>query len=151
MKASTVIRTAFKTLGLVILGLLLLVAGTVVSLYSPWLQETLRTHLVDALNRDGKADWSLDSFRLRFPLSLDLGGLAVVSGGDTIVAAGRLEADVALLPLLKGEIELSTLEAEGARYVMGAPDSAMYMTLAAGSLSLSPASVRLSDMLYRRY
>ena len=146
MKALTVIRKVFKTLEFIVLGLLLLVCGTVVSLYSPWLQDTLRVKLVAMLNRSGDARYSIERFRLGFPLSVEVGGLSVVSGSDTIIAADRLEADVALLPLIRGEVDLTTLEADGARYVMGNRDSAMYMTLAAGSLSLSPASVRLSDM-----
>lgn len=146
MKASTVIKNVFKTLGFIVLGILLLVCGTVISLYSPWLQETLRVHLVGKLNSVGETRYTLDTFRLGFPLSVEAGGLSVVNGADTLVAADRLVADVALLPLLKGEVDVTTLEADGARYVMGNRDSAMYMTLAAGSLSLSPASVRLSDM-----
>lgn len=70
----------------------------------------------------------------------------MISNGDTLVAAESINAKVALLPLLIGEAQIDEAELRGARYVMGAPDSAMYMVINADSLGLAPVSIGLSDM-----
>lgn len=146
VKTAKLIHKALKTLGFVVLGLLLLVAGTLVALYSPWLQNALKDKLVDRLNAHQGMTMTLDSFRLSFPLDIELGGLSLAQNGDTLVAARQAEASVALLPLLRGEAEINGLKLEDARYRMGAPDSTMFMTIAARGISLEPVKVGLSDM-----
>ena len=146
VKFITILKTIGKTTAFVLIGLLMLLAGVLVLLYSPWVQDTAREAIVKKFSEQG-THISLDSFRLRFPLCVDLGGLAMTdSRGDTLVAARSAHIDAALLPLLKGKVELDQATLRGARYVMGSPDSAMYMTIAADSIALSPASVRLADM-----
>lgn len=129
------------------MGLLLMVCGLVIVLYSPWAQSMLREA---ALGRFGSgADGTrieLASFRLRFPLNLELGGLAIVNGADTLVAARSLEADANPLGLIIGHVDLSCAHIADARFRIGGPDSSMFMTIAADSLYVGPATVRLSDM-----
>ena len=146
MKPAIVIRKIFKAFGFVVLALVLLVVGTVVALYSPWLQEELRAKIVERMNLRPGVEMTLDSFRFGFPLKLSLGGLSLVQQGDTIIAASELSTSVGLLPLLKGEAKVSEVSLSDARFVMGSPDSAMYMTIAARSLDLRPVTVGLKDM-----
>ncbi len=148
MKVITAIRNKCKTVGFILLGVLMLILGVVVVLYSPWVQETARKAIVEKFGEQGSTRISLDSFRLRFPLNLELGGLAMTdaTGADTIVAAGQADIRIALLPLLAGKVSIDEAVLRRARYVMGAPDSAMYMTITADSLAIPSASVRLSDM-----
>ena len=128
-----------------LMALLLLVFGVLVLLYSPWAQDGLREALVKKMSTP-ESSLKIDSFRLRFPLTVEANGFAMTSLGDTTMAASKLEVDVALLPLLAGEVKVKDLLARNARYVMGTPDSAMYMVITADSIAISPASVGLSDM-----
>ena len=89
---------------------------------------------------------ALDSFSLRFPLELNAGGLSVCQDSDTLIAAGTLSARVSLLPLFVGKVDIPSAVATAARYRLGGPDSTMFMTIAADSISLSDAGVTLSDM-----
>ncbi|MDE6367942.1 MAG: hypothetical protein K2K94_01730, partial [Muribaculaceae bacterium] len=58
----------------------------------------------------------------------------------------ELTASVSLWPLLKGEAKVSEIKLSDGRFVMGSPDSAMYMTVNARSLDLQPVSVKLENM-----
>ncbi len=141
-----VVKKIFRILFFAVAAVVLLVAGVVVSLYSPWTQETLRKAIVEHFGSSGNVRIGLDSFKLRPPLRLELGGLCITEKGDTMIAARSLRADVALLPLLAGRAGIDNAVLEDGFYRMGAPDSAMYMTLRAGRLALNPASVKLSTM-----
>ena len=125
---------------------MLLVCGTVVALYSPWLQEALRSKIVERMNLRPGVEMTLDSFRLGFPLELRLDGLSLVQNGDTLVAASGLSASVGLVSLLEGEAMVNELKLHDGRFVMGSPDSAMYMTVVARELALEPVSVALKNM-----
>lgn len=146
MKTAKIIHKLLKTLSFVLLGILLLVVGTVVAIYSPWLQNALKDKLVERMNARQGVQMSLDVFRLSFPVNLDITGLALSQDGDTLVAAGSAKVSVAVLPLLKGEAKVRELSLQDAVYRMGSPDSAMYMTLTARDINLHPVRVGLSDM-----
>ncbi|MDE6240485.1 MAG: translocation/assembly module TamB domain-containing protein [Muribaculaceae bacterium] len=146
MKPVTVIRKIFKVLSLTIMAVVLLVVGTILALYSPWLQESLRSRIVEQMNRHEGVTMTLDRFKVGFPLDLTLSGLSLVQQGDTVIAASELTASVSLWPLLKGEAKVSEIKLSDGRFVMGAPDSAMYMVVNARSLDLQPVSVRLENM-----
>ena len=52
---------------------------------------------------EGGLQLNLDSFRLKFPLSIEAGGVSMIENGDTLMAAESLNASVKILPLLKGD------------------------------------------------
>lgn len=135
-------------MGFILTGMLLLVLATVVVLYSPWVQDTARKAVVERSGAHGSTRINLDTFRLRFPLNFELRGLAMTdtASGDTLVAAGQADIRIALLPLLTGKVSVDEAVIRHARYIMGSPDSAMYMTIAADSLAIPSAKVQLSDM-----
>ncbi|MBD5233853.1 MAG: hypothetical protein HDS65_06700 [Bacteroidales bacterium] len=127
-------------------ALALLLCGLLILLYSPWSQSIIKEAITNKFNGSDGLEIKLETFRLRFPLKLDLGGVSLVQNGDTMVVARSLSADVALLPLLKGEADITEASLYGAYYKMGSPDSAMYMTIQADTLNLAPVSVGLKDM-----
>ena len=128
-----------------VLAVVLIPLAVLVILYSGWGQEAVRTRLLPALGSAGLRI-ELASFHLGFPLDLRLGGLRITSAGQEMVRADSVAVDIALLPLLRGTAHIGSGSLTGARYVMGAPDSALYMVINADSLLLSDASVRLRDM-----
>ena len=146
MKIKKIITTTAKVLGYIIFGLILLTVGVIIGLYSPWTQESLRTKIIERMNMRPGVEMSLDRLSLRFPLELSLGGLCVAYEGDTLIAAGNLDADVAIRPLMAGRVEADRLRLDDGRYTMGSPDSAMYMVIDASQLDIGPVKVGLKDM-----
>lgn len=146
VKIKTIIKKVLKFTAYTLLALVLLVVGTVTAIYSPWLQDLLRQHLVDKVNASGDMTVTLDSFRLRFPLNLSLGGLAVIRQGDTIAAASSLNTSVALLPLIKGNVIADEVEVEGGKFKMKGADSLMTLTIDAQHIALQPVKVGLKDI-----
>ncbi len=126
--------------------ILIIVLGIIVALYTPVAQNAIREKAVELLNRQDGIEARLDTLRLRFPLDLTLSGVAIVQDGDTLLAARRVHADVALLPLFAGTADVRSLSLDDARYRMGTPDSAMYLRLRASSLEINPAKVGLSPL-----
>ena len=145
MKAWSIIKRIARLLGFTILTVVLLLCGVIALLYSDWAQDNARKAIVEKLSTP-EATLHLDSFRLDFPLEIGAEGLSLTSYGDTMMAASRLHLDVNILPLLAGKVRISSAALTDARYRMGAPDSAMYLTIAADSLALAPATVGLADM-----
>ena len=143
-----IVRLTVKILLFALLAIVLLVSGTVIALYSPWTQNMLRDAIVQKFGKGSAGDMqiSLDSFRLRPPLRLEAGGVCIVQNGDTLMAADALTADVALLPLLRGAAHVDHAVLHGGYYRMGAPDSAMCLTIRAGEADIAPAEVRLATM-----
>ena len=146
MKPVVIIRKIFKVIALCVLAAVLLLTGTIITLYSPWMQESIRTRLVEKMNSYPGTAMTLDSFSFHFPLRLTMGGLSLVQQNDTIVAASELSASMALLPLLKGEAEVKDLSLSEGRFRMGNPDSAMFMTIAAKEIALRPVKIGLKNM-----
>ena len=95
---------------------------------------------------EGGLQLNLDSFRLKFPLSIEAGGVSMIENGDTLMAAESLNASVKILPLLKGDAVIDEAVLLNGAYRIGTPDSIMYLTIKADSVGLSPASIHLQDM-----
>ncbi|MDE6487176.1 MAG: translocation/assembly module TamB [Muribaculaceae bacterium] len=140
-----IVRKIAKILVYALLAVVLLLGGTVYMLYSPWTQRLLRDAIVEHF-ASGDTRIGLGEFRLRPPLRLEMRGLSMVQGADTVVAAGEFSADVALLPLLAGRVSVGDAVLRDGFYRLGAPDSAMCLTLRAGVAEINPASVELSSM-----
>ena len=147
MKFRNIILTAVRAIAYIAFALVLFVVGLVGVLYSPWAQNIARIALVNKLDgRDGTPKLNLDELRLHFPLTLEGAGLTLEQNGDTIMSAERLEVSAELMPLLTGNAHISELQLQKALYVMGTPDSLMYMRINADSLGLSPAVIHLPTM-----
>lgn len=128
------------------MAVVLVALGVLLILYSPWGQNKLRETALSWLNSRPGVEARLDSFSLRFPLGLDIAGLSMVQHGDTVLAAGRLQADVALLPLLRGAVDVDRLLLNNARMQIGNTDSVTMMVIKADTLDISPARVTLTSM-----
>ena len=130
-----------------LLSVVLLVCGILGLVYSTWTQNLAREAIVGKMrDMPGGMSLALDAFRLHFPLRLEVDGLSLTQNGDTVIGASHFETDIRLLPLLRGRAEIENALLTDGRYVIGTPDSLMYMTVDADSLVLAPAGVALSDM-----
>ena len=109
-----------------IAGLLTLV---VVLLYIPPVQDFAVKKALAAVNSAGDMKIEVGRFRLTFPLKISVDSAAMSAPGMEIFA-GKAEADIALMPLLKGEVRGRRIELRSARVDMGGPDSAFQMNAA---------------------
>lgn len=147
LRIKAVISKFLRAIGLTLFALILLVSGTVILIYSPWAQDMARQAVVSRFDgHDGGMRIEANSLRLRFPLTLEADGVMLSQNGDTLMSAGRAEVRAAILPLLKGRADVESIVLTDATYILGAPDSAMYMTIRADSIGIAPASVGLADM-----
>ncbi|MDE7142581.1 MAG: hypothetical protein K2O33_06795, partial [Muribaculaceae bacterium] len=112
---------ALGTAGLLILA--------VVLLYVPPVQDFAVGKALEMVNSKGAMKISVGRFRLMFPLRIQVDSASMTTPGIDIFA-GKAEADVSLLPLLKGEIRGRRVELRRARVDMGGPDSAFQMNAA---------------------
>ncbi len=145
MKLARIIRNILKVAVWSLMAIVLLPMAVIVILYSAWGQDALRTQVLPYLQKQG-IDIRLDDFRLRYPLDISLAGLSVTMDGVEMVKADTVRADISLLPLLHGEAHISDATLRGGRLTIGAPDSAMYMTIDADRLHLLDAGVQLTNM-----
>ncbi len=146
MRAKRIISRVWSAVKWTVAVVLIIITGGIIALYTPVAQDNIRRHAVELLNRQEGIEARIDTLRLRFPLDLTIAGVSIVQDGDTLVAARRAEADVAVIPLFAGVADVRSLRLEDAYYRMGTPDSAMYLRLRAADAELKPARLRFSPM-----
>ncbi len=146
VKATTIIRRITGSLLGLVLAVTLLLTGAVMLVYSPWAQNLAREAVVKRFADGSGLEVKLDSLSLDFPLALSLKGLNLKMDGGMNIAASDARFDIALLPLLAGKVRVDEALVRGASYEMGSPDSAMWLTISADTLSLNPATVSLATM-----
>ena len=140
------IRIPLKTLMWILLVILILPF----LLYIPPVQTFVKNVACDVVYKSTGMKVSIDRFRLRFPLDLELDGVSVVeASGDTMVYAGSAVADVKLRPLLELDVQLNRLTLNDGYYRMLSPDSSMILKVRAGVLEVddkSFANIRTSEI-----
>ena len=118
----------FKKIGLWIAGSVTAIFLLIlILLYTPFFQNMAKDIAIEKIEQSMGMDVSIENFRLHFPLDLELKQLAITHHGDTMLAATRAQADVALLPLVLGRIKVNTISLDNALYIQGTPDSALHL------------------------
>lgn len=134
---TTWLRRTLKTLMWVIIALIVLPF----TIYIPPVQKLLVNVACSYMKKSTGMDVSIERFRLAFPLDVKLEKLLVVDEHrDTMVRAESLLADVRLLPLLKGDVDIKKLELRDGYYRMLSKDSSMLLTVDAGYLKVDGGS-----------
>lgn len=106
-----ILKYVLRTL-LVLLGVLILLPGL---LYVPFVQDIVRRKGVGIASEKTGMALSVSALRLSFPLKLSLEGVcAVQPPEDTLLRAGALRLDVALLPLIRSRVIVRQLSLEDA-------------------------------------
>jgi len=144
VKVSTFVNKFFKATAWTLMSAVLLCGAILTLVYAPWSQEYIRQYIVQQMNDNG-IRMQLDSFELHFPLNVHLSGLVLDMPGQSI-SAGRLDASVGLLPLLSGHASVSEARLYDGMFVIGTPDSTMYMTVRGHDIALRDADVALTSM-----
>lgn len=135
-----IIRRCLK----VLLGIFIFIILIPVLLYVPPVQRFVVDFALKEVNKSGAMKISVADFRLRWPLDLDIKDLVITeASGDTMVKAGSARVDVALMPLLKLDINASADLSE-VDYRLGGPDSTMFLTARIDRFHLDPSSYNLA-------
>lgn len=143
MAVEKAIKITFKALLLSLSGIAGLAAFILFLLYLPPVQDLAVPQVLKMVNKPGEMEISLKRFRLRFPLEVEVDSLGLHTPGMDVRTA-RATLDVALLPLLSGEIAARDARLGQTDFRLGTPDSAFYMTARVGLATLGDARVRLS-------
>lgn len=137
---NTIIRRILKVLLCIIIFILLIP----VLLYVPVVQRTVVGFALGEINKSSDMKIGVESFRLRWPLDVELGGLTIIeASGDTMIAAAHANVDVKLLPLLKLDVQAEA-RLHDVAYRLGGPDSLMFLTAKVKEFTLGRASYNLA-------
>ncbi len=144
------VRRILKTLGVLLIVILLIP----VALYIPPVQTFVKNVACKVVKNSTGMDVEIGTFRLRFPLDVELQKVLVVeAAGDTMVRAETVIADVTLLPLLRLDVKLNRLMLKEGYYRMVSPDSSMIMKVNAGLLDVdnqSFANIATSEIVLNK-
>ena len=125
----------------VLLGIFIFILLLPVLIYIPPVQTLLKDVACSMLSKSTGMQVSIETFRLRYPLDVQLDGVRIIeASGDTMVTARSLTADLKVRPLFKLNAEINKLVLEGASYNMVSADSSMTLRLKAGYLRTDAGS-----------
>ncbi|MDE6717506.1 MAG: hypothetical protein K2J70_04855, partial [Muribaculaceae bacterium] len=138
----------------VLLCMILFVILIPVLLYVPPVQNFVKNIACDFVYDSTGMKISIDRFRLKWPLDIQLDKVLVIDANkDTMVNARQVIADVQLRPLLNLDVKLNALRLLDGEYRMISPDSSMLLRVKAGLLdvdSKSSANIRTMDILLNK-
>lgn len=124
-----------------LLGLLIFLLMLPVLVYVPFIQDWLKDAACGIVSRTTGMTVSIDRFRLKWPLDVQLDGVLVLTQtGDTMMQARSLVADVKMLPLLKLDAQINRVSLLDGKYIMVSEDSSMTLRLRAGALEFTQGS-----------
>ena len=138
----------------VFLCLIIFILMIPVLLYVPPVQTFIKNIACNAVYKSTGMKISIDRFRLRWPLDVQLDNVLVIDANkDTMVNARQVIADVKMRPLLDLDVKLNKLKLLDGDYRMISPDSSMILMVHAGLLdvdSKSSANIRTSEILLNK-
>lgn len=136
-----VLKIAGRTIAVIVLAFFALVA----SLYIPAVQDYLVPLVLDRISSPDGMQIEAGHFRLKFPLDLSLADVLVKQKGDTMLMAGSVDVDIALIPLFSGKIDVNKVDLLDVYFKTGAPDSTLYLRAYVDSAVIGSADILLSD------
>ena len=89
---------------------------------------------------------SIEQFTLKFPLRAALHNVVITTAyNDTMLTAGKMQADVALVPLINRKVEVRNISLHDASVDFISPDSTLSVTADIGCIGLENGDIRLID------
>lgn len=112
--------------------------------YLPPIQHTVINYAERWVGEHTPMTISIERFSLKFPLRVALHDVVVASSDcDTMVVAGRLQADVAIAPILARKIAVRNISLHDAELDYTSPDSTIDVEAVIGCLALSDGKIGL--------
>lgn len=142
----TVPHKVAKIVKRVIVAMLLLPIIVIALFYIPAVQNIAKDLVLKQINQTSGIKIEADRLQISFPLDIEVYGARIIEEtSDTMVDANFITADVALLPLLRGEIKASTAEVLNANYSMGNIDSTLHISIKNANAKVHNALLKLSS------
>ncbi|MDE6377820.1 MAG: hypothetical protein K2K72_03645, partial [Duncaniella sp.] len=117
-------------------------------LYIPFVQDKVVDFASSKLSSSTGMTIDIGKLRLGFPLKLNLSDVTVVqAGGDTMLTASSAGVRVALMPLLKGNVEAEGISLRDAFYQLGNADSALWLRAHVARGDISTVGIGLKTSL----
>ncbi|MDE7143308.1 MAG: hypothetical protein K2N76_00750, partial [Muribaculaceae bacterium] len=134
-----------RTVLLIPVALVALLLVAVAALYVPGVLNAVAHKVLPMVEESAGMKIGVEDLSLGFPLRLAVEDASVVMAetGDTMLTARRAEADLEILPLLRGHLGVKRAEVTGAFYQMGGADS-LYIGAVADSVIVRSASMTMS-------
>lgn len=129
----------------IVIGLAALLLLAVTALYIPPVQDFALKRTLEIVNRDSTMQIGIERFRLYPPLHLEVKGVDMSMGGDTMLHVGNADVRIAVSHLLKGSVGINSIILDDVVYNMGAPDSAMCIRSGIKSVILTDGDVSLGS------
>lgn len=99
----------------IIISPIILFIVLAVLLYLPPVQKYMVNVVCNKLTEESGLSVHVDNIHLKFPLTLEVGGLTVVQEPDTLIMAESMDMDISLMPLFKNKVELNGLTLKNAK------------------------------------
>lgn len=135
----------FKVAGKVLLGLFLLLFALVAIVYTPAFQDSVVPKVLQMVNKGGDMEISLSHFRLSFPAHIEIDSLLIIQKADTMLSARQIDAKVALLPLLGGNVKVDHVNLDDIFYGSGTSDSTLFLRAEVSKVRIGSTGVSLSS------
>ncbi|MDE5971352.1 MAG: hypothetical protein K2G94_01245 [Muribaculaceae bacterium] len=134
-----------RTVLLIPVALVAMLLVAVAALYVPGVLNAVAHKVLPMVEESAGMKIGVEDLSLGFPLRLAVEDASVVMAetGDTMLTARRAEADLEILPLLRGHLGVKRAEVTGAFYQMGGADS-LYIGAVADSVIVRSASMTMS-------
>lgn len=117
-----------------------------VLLYVPFVQDFAVKIATEQVSKSTGMKIGIGRLRLGFPLKLNVDNASVIqANGDTMLTSARLAVDVKLMPLLKGDIEVSGAELDSAFYQLGNNDSIMWLRANIARADINGSDISLKN------
>ncbi len=113
-KSRTIFKKIFKWLGIVLLSLFVLIFLLILALRTPWAQQYITNKAISYVSEKTHTRIELQKLFITFRGDIQLEGIYVEDQlKDTLLFVGDLEAGVAFLPLIDGNINISRINWNG--------------------------------------
>lgn len=127
-----------------ILGVVALLLITPVLLYIPFVQDFAVKIASQEVSKSTGMTIEIGKLRLGFPLKLNVDDAIVIqANGDTMLTSSHVGVDMKLMPLLKGDIQISEASLDNLFYQMGNADSIMWIRAEVNSADIQNSGVNL--------
>lgn len=135
------LRIILKTFMWIIIGVICLAVCIPFLLYIPPVQTWVKDIACNVVEKSTGMKIGIERFRIKWPLDVALDNVTVVeAGGDTMVYAKSVIADVRLAPLFKLDVDINELKLEEAGIRIMSPDSSMLLKLKANLIDIDDKS-----------
>ncbi len=129
-----------------IAGVVILISLIVSVIYIPPCQDFIFKKVIGNLNNNESGmHVEYERLRLKFPAHIEGNGVKASMPGDMEIYVGDINGNVALFPLIYGDLQTDGIGVSDVKFRMGTPDSTLYMNATVNGLKIKDAVYGLNN------